>query len=114
MCTSLLTVPMGPPQNFTATVTSSTQILFMWQSPPSEVQNGRLRSYTISMFEVQTNKSYTHVGDVSEDPIQLHVEFLHPYYDYVCSVAAVTIGPGPYTSPLRVRTLEDGEYFPLH
>jgi len=85
----------------------------MWQSPPSEVQNGRLRSYTISMFEVQTNKSYTHVGDVLEDPMQLHVEFLHPYYDYVCSVAAVTIGPGPYTLPLHVRTLEDGEYLPF-
>ena len=66
--------------------------------------------YKVSIFEVQTNTSSTHVGEVSEDPMQLRVESLHPYYDYVCSVAAVTIGPGPYTSPLLVRTLEDGEY----
>ena len=84
----------------------------MWQAPPSEDQNGQLRSYTISAFELQTNTSTTHVGEVSEGPMQLRVESLHPYYDYVCSVAAVTIGPGPYTSPLLVRTLEDGEYFP--
>ena len=103
-------MPRGPPQNFTPNVTSSTQILLTWQSPPIEVQNGRVRSYNISIFEVQTNTSYTYVGEVAEDPMQLLVEHLHPYYDYVCSVAAVTIGPGPYTSPLRVRTFEDGEY----
>ena len=109
--TPLSAVPRGPPQNFAANVTSSTQIVLMWQSPASEVQNGRMCNYTISVFEVQMNTSSIYVG---EDPMQLLVEHLHPYYDYVCSVAAVTIGPGPYTSPLRVRTLEDGEYFPLH
>jgi len=112
-CTPLSAVPRGPPQNFAANVTSSTQILLMWQSPASEVQNGRVRNYTISVFEVQTNTSSIYnyyVGEVSEDPMQLLVEHLHPYYDYVCSVAAVTIGPGPYTAPLHVRTFEDGEY----
>ena len=103
-------MPGGPPQNFTASVTSSTQILLTWQSLSIEVQNGRVRMYKISIFEVQTNTSSTHVGEVSEGPMQLRVESLHPYYDYVCSVAAVTIGSGPYTSPLAVRTFEEGEY----
>ena len=63
----------------------------MWQPPPSEIQNGRVRLY-ISVFEVQTGTNYSYTLQPSEDPT-LQVESLHPYYDYVCSVAAVTIGP---------------------
>ena len=107
-----MTVPGGPPKNFTADVRSSTQILLMWQPPSSEIQNGRIRLYTVSVFEVQTdtNYSYTLYSQSSEDSALL-VESLHPYYDYMCNVSAVTIGPGPYTSPLTVKTFEDGECF---
>ena len=108
----LLTVPGGPPENFTVDVISSTGIQLMWQPPPSEIQNGRVRLYTISVFEVQTGNNYSYTLQPSEAPT-LQVESLHPYYDYVCSVAAVTIGPGPYTSPLTVRTFEDGECLPF-
>ena len=110
----LLTVPGGPPENLTVDVISSTQILLMWRPPLSEIQNGRVRLYTISVFEVQTgtNYSYTLYSQPSEAPT-FQVESLHPYYDYVCSVAAVTIGPGPPTSPLTVRTFEDGECLPF-
>ena len=83
----------------------------MWQPPASEIQNGRLRNYAIFVLEVQTNTnhSYTLLNQPSEDPA-LQVEFRHPYYDhYVCSVAAVTIGARPCTSPLTVRTFEDGK-----
>ena len=111
---SFLTVPGGPPENFTANVVSSTEIQLMWQPPASEIQNGLVRNYTIFVIEVQTNTnhSYTVQSQSSEDPA-LPVEFCHPYYDYVCSVAAVTIGPGPYTSPLTVRTFEDGKCLPF-
>ena len=107
-------MPGGPPENFTVDVISSTQILLMWQPPPSEIQNGRVRLYTISVSEVQTGTSYSYTlhSQPSEDPA-LQVESLHPHYEYVCSVAAVTIGPGPPTSPLTVRTFEDGECFPF-
>ena len=79
-----MTVPGGPPKNFTADVHSSTQILLMWQPPSSEIQNGRIRLYTVSVFEVQTdtNYSYTLYSQPSEDPALL-VESLHPYYDYM-------------------------------
>ena len=102
-----LTVPSGPPENFTVDVISSTEILLMWQPPASEIQNGLVRLYTVIVFEVQTNTSYSHT--VASEESALLVESLHPYYDYVCSVTAVTIGPGPYTSSLTVRTFEDGE-----
>ena len=92
-----LTVPGRPPENFTADVVSSTEILLMWQPPASEIHNGLVRNYTMFVIEVQTNTnhSYTLQSQASEDPALL-VEFHHPYYDYVCSVAAVAIGPGPY------------------
>ena len=108
-----LTVPGGFSKNFTADVRSSRQILLMWQPPPREVQNGRIRLYTISVFEVQTNTNYSYIHSQPSEDSALLVESLHPYYEYMCSVSAVTIGPGPYTSPLTVRTFEDGEYLPF-
>ena len=105
------TVPGGAPENFTVDVISSTQILLMWQPPANEIQNGLVRFYRISVIEVQTNTS--HFYTQPSDSPAWQVGFRHPFYDYVCSVAAVTIGPGPYTSSLTVRTFEDGKLFPL-
>ena len=38
----------------------------------------------------------------------LNISGLHPYYTYSLSVAAVTIGPGPYGLVLTIRMPEDG------
>ena len=105
-----LTVPGGPPENFTVDVVSSTKIQLTWQPPPSEIQNGHVRLFTVSVFEVQTNTTYSYTlhNQPSKD-LTRQLKSLHPFYEYVCSVAAITIGLGPYTSPLRVRTFEDGE-----
>ena len=110
----MLAVPGGPPQNMTADAISSTQILLLWKSPPSDVQNGRIHSYAIFVLEIQTNTTLTYEVNTSltyEVNIggRLQVGSLHPYFEYECSVAAVTIGPGPYTSPLSVETFEDSE-----
>ena len=91
----MLAVPGGPPQNMTADAISSTQILLLWKSPPSDVQNGHIRSYAIFVLEIQTNTSLTYKVNSGS---RLQVGSLHPYFEYECSVAAVTIGPGPYTS----------------
>ena len=114
VCTHPLTVPGGPPENFTVEAISSTRIRLTWQPPAHEVQNGRIRLFTVSVSEVQTNTTYSHTlySQPSEN-FTLQLESLHPFYEYVCFVAAVTIGPGPYTSPLIVRTFEDGEYLPF-
>ena len=102
-----LTVPGGPPENFTVDVISSTQILLMWWPPWREIQNGRIRSYFVSVFELQTSTNYSY--SQTSNNLALQVESLHPHYHYVCTVAAVTVGPGSYTSPLTVRTFEDGK-----
>ena len=61
LCLHLLTVPGGRPENFTVDVISSTQILLMWRPPASEIHNGCVRLYTISVFEVQTGTNYSYI-----------------------------------------------------
>ncbi len=39
----------------------------------------------------------------------LTVPGLHPSYDYSIEVAAVTIGAGPFSSPVAITTPDDGE-----
>ena len=34
---------------------------------------------------------------------------LHPYYTYSFTISAVTVAEGPYSQPLSLQTLEDGE-----
>ena len=105
-----LTVPGGPPENFTVDVISSTQIQLMWQPPASGIRNGLVRFYRISVIEVQTNNSYFYTQPSGS--LALQIDFRHPFYDYVCSVAAATTEVGPYTSPLTVRTFQDGKPYP--
>ena len=38
----------------------------------------------------------------------LYISNLHPFYTYTLTVAAVTIGPGPYGLALTVQMTEDG------
>ena len=38
----------------------------------------------------------------------LNISGLHSYYNYNLTVAAVTIGPGPYGVVLTIRMPEDG------
>ena len=80
VCTHPLTVPGGPPENFTVEVISSTQIQLTWQPPAREVQNGRIRLFTVSVSEVQTNTTYSHTSE----NFTLQLESLHPFYEYMC------------------------------
>ena len=39
----------------------------------------------------------------------VNVSTLNPFYTYSITVAAVTIGSGPYGLPLSIKTPEDGK-----
>ena len=39
---------------------------------------------------------------------RLKLTSLHPYYNYIISVAAETVAVGPYSSTIRQRTQESG------
>ena len=50
------------------------------------------------MFQLSTNTTSITIGS------------LHAYYTYNCTVVAVTIGPGPFSTVITVRTAEDGRF----
>ena len=99
------TVPTSPPQNLSGVPISSTEIILQWIPPILSGQNGIIKSYTIVVLDMQAN---TTTIFHNSNGIVL-IRSLHPFYNYEMSVAADTVGTGPFTTPVVVRTLEDGE-----
>ena len=83
---------------------NSTTIYLQWQPPPLSDQNGVIRSYLINITVVETG---TTLQLISQSNAR-NISGLHPYYTYILTVAAVTIGPGPYGLVLTIRMPEDG------
>ena len=100
-----LAVPTGAPLLVSAAAISSTSVRISWQAPLLELQNGEIRSYRISVLELETGllRNFT---TVPTDSIYV-VNSLHPFYYYNCSVAAYTTGLGPWDSYV-VQTLTEG------
>ena len=99
-------VPSGPPQNVTGLSINSTTITLSWSAPRFEDHNGAIRHYIVNVTEHETGSKF---GTVTT---QMGITFssLHPYYTYVCTVYAVTIGAGPGAVPVNVTTMEDSKY----
>ena len=76
----------------------------MWQNPPPEDQNGIIRLYFINITEEETERQF----QLTSPAPHILVGFLHPFYKYVCTVAASTVDIGPHSPPLTVTTLEAG------
>ena len=95
----------------TATALSSTEIEVSWKEVPAISRNG-----IIIMYEVQYEPLETFNGTISietvntsEPVLMLNLTDLEEYVEYNISVRAYTsTGPGPYSDPVTVRTLEDG------
>ena len=100
-----LLAPSGPPQNVSSVVISSTKIYLSWSPPLIHQQNGLIQSYTITIYEIDTNTTIQQHQNVIYNTITL--TNLHPNYQYVLSVAAYTVGLGP-SSSVATQTLEDG------
>ena len=101
-----LSEPDGPPQNLNGTALNSTSIYLSWGSPPSEQKNGIVRQYLVNITETETGDEIR----LSTADTAITVSGLHPFYHYECIVSAVTIGAGPYTSPLTIQTAPSGMY----
>ena len=74
--------------------------------PPSHTHNGVIIGYILTITDNETETTQTHnVTSVT----MITVQDLHPYYQYVVTVAAYTaVGVGPY-SVIMQRTEQDGE-----
>ena len=98
------TAPESAPENFNGVATSPRSLQLFWSPPPISEQNGIVRSYTINTTEVETGRVQGFI--VMNTTIVL--TDLHPYYQYICTVAAYTVALGP-TARITLRTLEAGE-----
>ena len=76
-----------------------------WVQPVSAKINGIIRAYLINISEVETGKLFHFQTNGTETVIS----GLHPFYTYLCTVAAQTIGAGPYSVPAVIQLPEDGK-----
>jgi len=73
--------------------------------PPFHQQNGIIRSYLIAIREHETQRNFTE----SSNTTQVTLSPLHPFYTYTCSIAAVTVGTGPFSGFITVQLPEAGK-----
>ena len=118
-----VTAPTETPLNVSVTVETSRDITLSWDRPSLEEQNGLLTIYHVIIMETQIlyldngivdspmGENFNRTYDISEGRIQL-VDMLHPSYNYTVRIATATAaGIGPFSNPITVMTLEDGECY---
>ena len=60
------------------------------------------------MVELETGTALRFFSD--PDITEATIGSLHPYYTYSCTILAVTVGEGPPSTVITVRTAEDGTF----
>lgn len=107
--------PSAPPQDVKCLGTRSTAILVSWRPPPAESQNGVLDGYSVRYRALDLEDTEPkEVNDIPPTTNQILLEMLEKWTEYRITVVARTkVGPGPESSPIIVRTDEDGNLFPL-
>ena len=84
----------------------STTVYLAWEPPPSDTTNGIIREYIIHVsVPTDTTDNFMEVSNATFHTLSN----LHPFYTYEIKVAAVTIGPGPYSNASIVTTPQDGK-----
>ena len=102
----MFAVPNSSPQDLTSNASSPTTLHLSWRTPPLDYQNGVIRGYNITITNADIASDSVRV--ILTDQTSINVYSLHPHYNYTCSVAAYTVGVGPYTNHL-VMMPEDGK-----
>ena len=85
---------------------SSSGFLLLWSVPSMADHNGIIRNYTIIVTEENTGRELV----LTSSSTSQRIESLHPFYNYTCRVAAVTVGVGPFSLPVTITTAEDGKF----
>ncbi len=95
-----------------ATNLSSTSIYVQWQPPPQEFFYGILRGYIIRYVPVEginNSDAYLMTDPIEPTETSYTLELLMEFVSYSIQVTAVTIGNGPFSDPVYVRTNEAGK-----
>ena len=100
------TDPSGTPSNTTGMALNSTHIHINWDPPPADQHHGELIEYRINVNVIETSNSL--LVSSAPDVTEAIIGPLHPYYTYNFTILAVTVGEGPPSTVITVRTEEDG------
>lgn len=104
-------MPEAPPQNVTAEAVSPTSILVQWQPPRSDRSSGQIVYYKIMATEsgMSDSEATTHT---MENVTSYTLEDLKRWTEYkIWVLAGTSVGDGPPSYPITVRTREDGKHF---
>lgn len=106
--------PSAPPQDVKCTSLRSTAILVSWRPPPPETHNGALVGYSVRYRPLGSeDPDPKEVNNIPPTTTQILLEALEKWTEYrVTAVAYTEVGPGPESSPVVVRTDEDGKHRP--
>lgn len=88
----------------------STTIRVSWVPPPADSRNGVITQYSVAYEAVDGEDRERHVvSDISREHSSWDLVGLEKWTEYRVWVRAHTdVGPGPESSPVLVRTDEDG------
>ncbi|VVC96328.1 unnamed protein product [Leptidea sinapis] len=99
-------VPGAPPMNVTAVSISPTAIRVSWQPPPAERAHGRIAYYKLLCVESGRGDSEAMVVKLNQTTIVL--DELRRWTEYrIWVLAGTSVGDGPASYPVTVRTHED-------
>ena len=98
-------VPSSGPENVWGSSLSPYNIELHWDSPSTETQNGDIVFYHINITHISSGK--VHLFEVPGNSSFYSRNDFHPYYTYICTIHAVTIGAGPGKSVI-ITTKETG------
>ena len=102
-------VPGAPPDNVTALVLSSTEINVCWEEVPAINLNGLVTVYMVKSIPVDTFAGQIPTVTINTTLLDVTLTGLEEYVEYNISVRAYTsVGPGPYSDGVILRTLEAG------
>ena len=103
-------VPGEAPLNVAAVNSSSTSVLVSWQPPTPELTFGILREFVIRYNLIESPEDYVFVQDIiTAEQTTFNIMGLNKFANYSVEVSAVTIGSGPFSSPVYVVTDEDSK-----
>uniref|UniRef100_A0A8D8LUZ9 protein-tyrosine-phosphatase n=1 Tax=Cacopsylla melanoneura TaxID=428564 RepID=A0A8D8LUZ9_9HEMI len=100
-------VPGAPPQNVSCEPVSSTSIRISWEPPPVERSNGHIVYYKLQFVENGRSDSEASVVTL-KNQTSFVLDELKKWTEYrIWVLAGTSIGDGPPSYPITIRTHED-------
>nr|XP_022917798.1 tyrosine-protein phosphatase Lar isoform X3 [Onthophagus taurus] len=99
-------VPGAPPTNVTGEAVSPTSIRVSWEPPPAERSNGNIIYYKLQF--VEAGRSDSEASIITLNNTSFTVDELKRWTEYrIWVLAGTSVGDGPSSYPITIRTHED-------